>query len=198
MDTSGEPFDLRDLAPQRWKNGAGITREVAVSPPGAPPDAFDWRVSVAEVEQDAPFSVFPGIDRCIVLLRGAGMLLRGAEGELVHRLDRRHEPFHFSGDLPLDATLLAGPSSDFNVMTRRGRCRAEVTPYGSEARLPEGDAGLLLCSEGDWRIEGPAAQELGPLQGWLWRQRRPALSVRPLRPVSESCLLLVGLFPHEQ
>ncbi len=198
MDASCEPFDLRDLAPQRWKNGAGLTREIAVSPPGAPPDTFDWRISIAEVEQDAPFSVFPGIDRCIVLLRGSGMILHAANGELVHRLDRRHEPFRFSGDLPLDATLLGGPSTDFNVMTRRGRFRAEVTPYSGEARLPEGDAGLLLCSEGDWRVEGPKALELAPLQGLLWREGRPALSVRPLRPGSESCLLLVGLFSHER
>lgn len=193
MDASGEPFDLRDLPTQRWKNGAGTTREIAVSPIGASPETFDWRISVAEVDQDAPFSVFSGIDRCIVLLRGSGMILHAANGELVHRLDRRHEPFHFSGDLPLDATLLGGPNSDFNVMTRRGRCRTEVTPYAGEARLPEGDAGLLLCSEGDWRIEGPTAQELGPLQGWLWRQGRPALSVRPLRPDTDRCLLLVNL-----
>jgi environmental stress-induced protein Ves len=198
MPASYEPFDLREIAPQRWKNGAGLTREIAVSPIGASPDSFDWRISVAEVEQDAPFSVFPGIDRCIVLLRGAGMALHGADGKLVHRLDRRHEPFHFSGDMPLDATLLSGLSTDFNVMTRRDRFHAEVTQLDEEARLPESGAGLLLCSEGDWRIEDPAALELGPLQGLLWRNGRPALSVRPLRPDSESCprLLVVHLFPH--
>jgi uncharacterized protein len=183
MEASCEPFDLREIAPQPWKNGAGITREIAVSPAGASPETFDWRISVAEVERDAPFSPFPGIDRCIVLLRGAGMLLRGADGDLVHRLDRRHEPFHFSGDLPLDATLLGGPSTDFNVMTRRGRFRAEVTPQSGEGLLPPGEAGLLLCSEGEWRIEGTAPLELGSLQGVLWREGWPALVVRPLRRV---------------
>jgi uncharacterized protein len=186
-------FDLRDIPPQPWKNGAGITREIAVSPAGASPEAFDWRISVAEVSRDAPFSAFPGIDRCIVLLQGSGMLLHGADGGLVHRLDRRHEPFHFSGDLPLDATLLGVASADFNVMTRRGRFCAEVTPCAGSARLPPGGAGLLLCSVGEWRIEGPTVLELAPLQGLLWREDRPALSVRPLRPGSESCLLHVGL-----
>jgi uncharacterized protein len=189
-----ERFDLREIAPQPWKNGAGITREIAVSPAGASAETFDWRISVAEVARDAPFSAFPGIDRCIVLLRGSGMLLQRSDGGLVHRLDRRHEPFHFSGDLPLDATLLGGPSTDFNVMTRRGRFRAEVTPYDGAARLPGGDAGLLLCSEGDWQVEDPATLELGPLQGLLWREGRPPLSVRPLRPGPENCLLVVGLF----
>ncbi len=189
-----EPFDLREIAPQPWKNGAGLTREIAVSPAGATPETFDWRISVAEVERDAPFSAFPGIDRCIVLLRGSGMLLHGADGGLVHRLDRRHEPFHFSGDLPLDATLLGGPNTDFNVMTRRGRFRAEVTRHDAEARLPESGAGLLLCREGDWRIEGLVSLDLGPLQGLLYREGRPELSVRPRRPGLESSLLLVGLF----
>jgi hypothetical protein len=193
-----ERFDLREIAPQPWKNGAGITREIAVSPAGASPETFGWRISVAEVARAAPFSAFPGIDRCIVLLRGSGMLLWGADGDLVHRLDRRHQPFRFSGDLPLDATLLGGSCTDFNVMTRRGRFRAEVTSYGGEARLPGGDAGLLLCSESEWRIEGPTALELAPLQGLLWRKGRPALSVKPLRPGTESCLLLVGLSSLER
>jgi environmental stress-induced protein Ves len=192
-----ERFDLREIAPQPWKNGAGITREIAVSPAGASPETFDWRISVAEVERDAPFSAFPGIDRCIVLLRGAGMLLHGADGGLVHRLDRRHEPFHFSGDLPLDATLLGGSSTDFNVMTRRGRFRAEVTLQSGDGLLPGGEAGLLLCGEGEWRIEGPAPLELGPLQGLLWREGRPALAVRPLRPGPENCLLFVNLIEME-
>jgi environmental stress-induced protein Ves len=191
-----ERFDLQEIAPQPWKNGAGLTREIAVSPAGATPETFDWRISVAEVERDAPFSAFPGIDRCIVLLRGSGMLLHGADGGLVHRLDRRHEPFHFSGDLPLDATLLGGPSTDFNVMTRRGRFCAEVTRHSGEARLPESDAGLLLCSEGNWQIEGPSALKLGPLEGLLYREGRPVLSVRSRRPGPESCLLLVSLECH--
>lgn len=186
-----ERFDLREIAPQPWKNGAGLTREIALSPIGTDAATFDWRISVAEVERDAPFSAFPGIDRCIVLLRGAGMRLHG--GGLVHRLDRRHEPFHFSGDLPLDATLLGGPSTDFNVMTRRGRFRSEVTALADEARLPEGGVGMVLCSEGGWHVEGSPAMELGPLQGALWRQDRPALSVRPLRPSPDSCLLFVVL-----
>jgi environmental stress-induced protein Ves len=164
-----ERFYLREIAPQPWKNGAGITREIAAGPAGASPETFDWRISVAEV-------------------------LQRSDGGLVHRLERRHEPFHFSGDLPLDATLLGGPSTDFNVMTRRGRFRAEVTPYDGAARLPGGEAGLLLCSEGDWQVEDPATLELGPLQGLLWREGRPPLSVRPLRPGPENCLLVVGLF----
>src|SRR4029077_2512621 len=68
------PNDYRSMP---WKNGAGRTTEIAVHPPGAALDAFAWRVSIADVEQDGPFSRFPGIDRTIVLLGGSGMRLRG-------------------------------------------------------------------------------------------------------------------------
>jgi environmental stress-induced protein Ves len=68
---AAQRLDLRTLPPQRWKNGAGTTREIAVEPAGAGTDDFDWRLSLAEVDRDAPFSAFPGVDRCIVLLRGS-------------------------------------------------------------------------------------------------------------------------------
>jgi hypothetical protein len=54
---------------ERWSNGLGWTREIARSP--AVGD-FDWRVSIAEVDRDAPFSVFPGVEREIVLLSATG------------------------------------------------------------------------------------------------------------------------------
>ena len=44
-------------------------------PAGAPLAAFDWRVSVADVAADGPFSRFPGVDRVLVLIAGAGMRL---------------------------------------------------------------------------------------------------------------------------
>jgi hypothetical protein len=52
-----------DLQPLPWKNEGGITREVAIFPPGADMNGFLWRVSTASVASDSPFSVFPGVDR---------------------------------------------------------------------------------------------------------------------------------------
>ena len=45
----------------RWKNGAGWTSEILRAPDV---DDWDWRLSIAEIEADAPFSAFPGVDRC--------------------------------------------------------------------------------------------------------------------------------------
>ncbi|MGI4858448.1 MAG: HutD/Ves family protein, partial [Janthinobacterium lividum] len=70
------------LAPVAWKNGGGTTSEIAVWPRAASFDAFVWRVSVAEIAQDGAFSDFPGVDRTIVLLSGAGMDLEGGPAAL--------------------------------------------------------------------------------------------------------------------
>ena len=170
---SVEKFDLRAIAPQPWKNGAGLTREIAH---GGETDAFDWRLSVAEVERDSPFSAFPGIDRCIVLLHGAGMRLRSRDGRIDHRLTQPLVPFHFAGDAALAAALIAGASSDFNVMTRRGVFRSSVSVHREPTELQAGDITLLLCSAGEWAVE---AETLRPLQALLWRAPRLPIAVRP-------------------
>ena len=190
MSATPERFDLRGIRPQPWKNGAGITREIAVGPRGAGVAEFDWRFSLAEVERDAPFSVFPGVDRCIVLLRGAGMRLRSGGGELDHRLGQALVPFHFSGDKRLSATLVDGPSRDFNVMTRRGAWTADVTTHRGALEPASADVTLLLCSEGEWHVSWPLSETLGPLQALLWREPPPCIGVTP-RPAGT--LLLVRL-----
>ena len=57
-----------DCCVMPWKNGYGSTTELAVEPPDAALDRFDWRVSVAELRGSGPFSTFPGYDRIIVQL----------------------------------------------------------------------------------------------------------------------------------
>ena len=122
------PGDYRSMP---WKNGAGRTTELAVHPQGAGLDAFAWRVSIASVERDGPFSAFPGIDRTIVLLDGAGMILGGAQQVDV---TTRFLPRAFRGDQSLDCTLVAGPCRDFNAMFRRSRARGTVAVVRGSAR----------------------------------------------------------------
>lgn len=87
-----------DLVAAPWKNGGGVTREVAAVPEQAGLDSFVWRVSIADVAQAGPFSRFAGIDRTLVLLSGAGMLL-----------DEIGEPEHgLAGEAAAQAAEAAG------------------------------------------------------------------------------------------
>src|SRR5215472_11228475 len=65
-----------------WKNGGGLTREVAVHPAGSDLGNFDWRVSIAEVLRGGPFSSFPGVDRHMAVISGRLALAIADRGTL--------------------------------------------------------------------------------------------------------------------
>lgn len=125
-----------------WKNGLGVTTEIARRPvDGA---GFDWRVSIARVDRDGPFSRFPGIDRILLVLDGDGLLLEHGDGGRT-RLGPL-EACAFPGDDETVGRLPGGPIRDFNVMVRRGvaRARLEVVRGGATAVVDAGDAAALL------------------------------------------------------
>jgi environmental stress-induced protein Ves len=161
-------FDRRTLTASPWKNGGGVTREIVCQPPGAGMDAFDWRVSIAHIDSDGPFSRFEGVDRVITLLEGAGVRLQSSDGRLDHRVDHRLDqpliPFAFAGEAPVVGTLLDGPCDDFNVMTRRTTCRATVAVCHGTTTV-SAPAGLLLAVSGHWQA---GDQMLAPGQGLWW------------------------------
>ena len=193
---SPERIAWREVAPRAWKNGAGITRDLALSPPTADANAdFDWRISVAEIAHDAPFSAFPGVDRCILLLQGAGMVLRETSGAWQRRLDVPLQPLDFAGEAALDAHLIDGPSQDLNVMTRRGRGRADVNVARDAHAIAAADAGLLLCWGGSWHIDAIDASLVSE-RALLWRSGLPALQVRPEHPGGR--LVSVRLVCHDR
>lgn len=106
----------------RWKNGAGWTSEIARWPDA---EAWDWRLSIAEIDADAPFSAFPGVERALVLLDGNGMRLHFDSGRS-HRLNPPHDCLRFAGEDALHCELVDGPTRDFNLMWRRAACDAQL------------------------------------------------------------------------
>jgi hypothetical protein len=129
-----------------WKNGGGLTREVAVHPPGSDFASFDWRVSLAEVRRGGPFSIFPQIDRLMAVI-GGRLELTVAGGSPV-TLSAESPPCDFPGDVPAYAEPLETRVSDLNVMTRRGRCAAQLRRCRAQTSLVlplEADTTLLLA-----------------------------------------------------
>lgn len=146
-----------DYRKMPWKNGKGVTEEVASFPDGAGLDDFGWRLSIAHVAEDGPFSVFPGIDRTITLLVGKGMML-DLPGERV-ALEPNGAPFSFSGELKIASHNVSGETVDFNVMTRRGVYTHKVTRISAGEVMGKALT-FLLCLEGELAIQG---SQLRPL-----------------------------------
>ncbi len=137
-----------------WKNGAGTTTEIAVAPEGASLSDFDWRISMAHVGQDGPFSSFPGIDRTLSVLTGAGITLAFRDGERI-RLDRTSAPCPFAADRAVDGLLVEGPIDDLNVMSRRGRWRHWIERVSDAGSLNATEGLLVLVArKGDWQVNG--------------------------------------------
>jgi uncharacterized protein len=99
----------------RWLNGGGWTSEIIAWPH---PNNWEWRLSVADIEQDGPFSVMPDIDRTIALIQGNGFALEVNDRPRV-TITSHYEPFDFRGDEPTNCSLLDGPVQDLNLMVRR-------------------------------------------------------------------------------
>lgn len=132
-----------------WKNGGGSTTEIAVGPIDASLDNFDWRVSMARVASDGPFSEFPGIDRTLAIINGNGLALT-----IGHRtaftIDRGSAPANFPGDVPTSARLIAGEILDLNVMSRRGRFSHRLRRVRKPTSLDfaECDIAIAIACEG--------------------------------------------------
>lgn len=155
-----------DFRRMPWKNGGGETTEVAIAPAGAALDEFDWRISMAHVGADGPFSAFPGIDRTLTVLSGAGIRLAFDAATPVE-LGVDSAPFSFAGDAPVAATLVAGPITDLNVMTRRSRYvhRVRRERLGANAHLAlTAEVTVVLCTGGTLRVH--ADREAADLGAW--------------------------------
>jgi environmental stress-induced protein Ves len=136
-------FDDYRVTP--WKNGNGVTREIASAAvsvgsalvgsasvgsaligSGTPPD---WRISMATVTEDAPFSSFPGVVRTLGVVEGAGIELT-VEGHS-RLIGVGDEPAVFAGDVPTSARPLDGPVLDLNLMVNPSRTMGRMLPIAS-------------------------------------------------------------------
>lgn len=175
------PFD--SLTPAPWKNGGGVTRQIACFPTGSGLSDFDWRLSMAEVAQDGPFSCFEGVDRRLCILAGAGLDLRLAGG--TQRL-RQGEHLDFKGEAAVFGALIDGPVTDFNIMLRRDRTRmrAEALRIDGPQEIDHGWGTAALFVLGG---------ELAVMDGVARRFDTVLLDdARPLRVSGTAEVLLIG------
>jgi environmental stress-induced protein Ves len=154
----------------RWRNDAGWTREIHAEPssdPGAAASAsaWDWRLSIAEIEHDAAFSRFDGIERELVLLSGNGLRLRFAgEGDHVVTLDPPYARHRFAGEATVRGELVDGRTEDFNLMWRRDAVDAALWHrplVGSMLVFVDpGSVWIVHVLAGQARLTGAGAEDL--------------------------------------
>jgi environmental stress-induced protein Ves len=121
--TDSQLYLPEDYTAMPWKNGAGSTLEI-VQQRSADDSGYDWRLSIAQISADGPFSVFAGYRRIITVLHGDGMVLEvdGVASEALGPF----EPLSFDGGAKVRCRLLGSPIEDFNLIYRQDRVQASL------------------------------------------------------------------------
>ena len=113
-----------------WANGRGTSYEIASDRNEA--GEWEWRLAMAPVHEDVPFSRIECVDRSLAVVEGAGMLLS------VDRKKLQCLPMQvarFRGDAITEATLTDGPIMDINLMVRRKEADGEMAIVSSAGLL---------------------------------------------------------------
>lgn len=132
----------RSRVARPWRNGGGVTRDIALFPAGASDDTFLWRASLATIEAAGPFSAWPDVDRSLMLLHGELAVTIGGAAERF--LGPEDSSIDFAGETAVTARPVGGECTAFNIMARRGLVRARLERWNA-ARPTAADQLLLLA-----------------------------------------------------
>jgi uncharacterized protein len=135
-----------DRPPTRWANGLGETVELWRTPADGD---YDARLSIATVDSDAPFSPLPGVDRVLMALAPAGLVL-SIDG-VRHPL-RRYETARFPGEADVRAIDVEQAGYDLNLMVRRGAGDPRITREPVDGSCDV--AGIAVVLEGALSCDG--------------------------------------------
>jgi len=163
-------FPQTEFVSMPWKNGGGSTREILRVPEDS--DDWQWRLSIADITADGPFSAFPGCERSLTLLEGTGMALQFAD----RHCDLRppYATCRFAGEETPECVLFDGPTVDFNVIWRREPLNITVerrAMHGSLWCVPEpGVSWFVYLLSGSLMVkDDPHGPQCVPGDG-LWLQ----------------------------
>lgn len=144
-------ININELPPTPWKNGGGTTREIAQADG---PKGFAWRLSVADVEVEGPFSRFEGFSRILTVIEGHGLQL--CTTKRIHEIALL-DPFHFRGDVDISSKLQSGSIRDFNVIYDHDSVAAHVSvvrgPAGFDCIQTEMLTTFVFGAEGSYVVD---------------------------------------------
>ncbi|MGC8518897.1 MAG: HutD/Ves family protein [Steroidobacteraceae bacterium] len=138
-----------------WRNGNGMTLEIARDP--ATGESFRWRLSLADIAQDGPFSAYPGYRRALVLVHGEDLRLAfGEHGQ--RRLSPARRGALFEGDWSTQCSVPLGRCTDLSLIVRKGAA-------GSPACIVRAPSILSLVSTRELMLSAPLYSALFVLEG---------------------------------
>lgn len=145
MNTTATILLPGDFSTMPWKNGGGITHEIAREECNG---SLLWRLSIAEVASDGAFSLFPGMTRLLAVIDGNGMRLETSEGTIIAS---PRAPVRFSGEIPVVGRLVDGFVRDLNfIFDARGLDASMSCLDGPAAQLLTASGmTAVLCLAGD-------------------------------------------------
>lgn len=104
-----------------WKNGQGITSQIAISPSSATLSElnFDWRISSAKIASSNEFSQFPGFQRILTVIKGQGLKLN-------QYILKPFEFYQFDGNKKIHCEMIGGEVEDLGVIYNSQKVKAEM------------------------------------------------------------------------
>ncbi|WP_353173019.1 HutD/Ves family protein [Acinetobacter rudis] len=125
-----------------WKNGLGSTIELARDA-GQDMQQFLWRISMADVSTNGPFSIFPDRQRLLSILEGEGLRLNFVQRGLQQTV-RGLDVCAFSGEDVIESVLLDGPVRDFNLIYSAAHFSAQMKKFNGDLTAIELNSGAEI------------------------------------------------------
>lgn len=128
MTTILTPLPPEDFRRTPWKNGGGITIDIADAYlPGVPVGSWQgmiWRFGRTSITVPAPFSDLTGCDRMQIVVVGSGLVLETPTGEVDLRVP--FSPVRYDGGTPIVSRLENGPVEVVNLIADRALCAIDL------------------------------------------------------------------------
>lgn len=148
-----------DYKEMPWKNGGGVTREIACH---KQQNKMIWRLSIAEVLADGPFSTFEDHHRILTVIKGDGMRLVSEQSEIEANL---RQPVSFDGSEAIYGYCKSKPIFNFNLIFDPKAIAADVQVMHDLASLTDNstdcDASIMHLLTGDVTFEGEGVLHAG-------------------------------------
>lgn len=108
---------------------------------------WSWRLSIADVIEPTPFSKYPGVDRLLMLLEGAQLVIeRGGKSAIVPDTDAA---LAFTGEEEVVCVPSGAGVRDVNFMMRRDRWRGSLHIVRNGCIRADADIVVVHAARGD-------------------------------------------------